>query len=70
MGDKKRDFVTLRMSDDELSNLDLLAAELSRLYPHSEKFNRSQVIRWCIRSASSLLVSQGTSSAGQRSDTP
>lgn len=49
--------VSIRLRKEELDNLDKVSEELKRMYPTLETFSRSEVIRWCIRSASGRLLS-------------
>lgn len=60
----KKETYTIRLGDDDLLLLDEINKELDRRYPLPDSFNRSETIRWCIRTA------YGNMSMGKRSDTP
>lgn len=55
---------TIRLGDDDLEMLDKIIVELDKRYPLPDSFNRSETIRWCIRTA------YGNMSMGKRSETP
>lgn len=64
----KSNYVNVRFSDDDIAMLDKINTELDSRYPLPDGFNRSETIRWCIRTAyGNLDVSQ---SRGKRSETP
>ncbi len=60
----RKETFTIRLSDDDLNYLSEITAELDKRYPLPDNFNRSEAIRWCIRTA------YGNLSMGKRSDTP
>lgn len=60
----KKETFTIRLDDNDLQLLGKITSELDKRYPLTDTFNRSETIRWCIRTA------YGNLSMDKRSETP
>lgn len=49
MADKKKNFVGLRLSDDDMASLERVVALIHRQNPFSDDVSYSEAIRLCIR---------------------